>query len=81
MIINPEVGDKTSYAYVMYKVEEYNGPRRCACENCDLPAGVCDGPMPIGCHPEQRHDGKQVVFKKRYTIKKRNRNIQNTHKL
>lgn len=80
MLINPEIGDRTAYAYIMYRVVEYKGPRKEACANCDLPAGLCDplrdNLLPITCRPEQRNDGKQVVFKRRYNIKKRERRLQ-----
>ena len=80
MVIYPEIGQYTSWGYVMYRAVELRGPRAAACRMCDLPLGVCDGPMPIRCRPEQRTDGKQVIFKKKYNIKKRDRRISQTNK-
>lgn len=73
MFMHPEPGKRTSYAYVAYRMIEWKGSRKEACANCDLPVGLCEGKVLIECRPEQRDDGKQIIFKRRYTIKKRER--------
>lgn len=80
-----EPGEYTSYARQVYRCLEYTGTGD-PCEECELPTDLCRTYMGQSnfCHPRQRRDGKQVLFKKRWMRKKRytKRNItqkQNEH--
>lgn len=67
-------GEYGVFAYIRYRATEHKGDGD-PCKECELPKDLCTGPMGQRnfCHPHQREDKKQIVFKVVGKVKKRTR--------